>query len=318
MIVTAITAIHHASHVPHITDPLCHCSRPVTVGATRPVFQIIVAIISIYYTYWAYAGIAEAVTAGVFQPQPLSVRLTILELRNKSVPPAEGNPVDFGLLFNGCKLQQRANTSNGSAVVEFSSPVAANGYFLQIPAGMLAALHPVKWVVEAQAEGHAGWWLVGASVRRGLGTLASYYPNLAYPTPMGNGDGVLVVADGQPDWPWILADIGTYIGAGAGWSLCVWAATIGRPWAVPGFMCSLFGINSILQAASAVGYYDAGNWRESVEACVYSAGNGIMSLVLCVNERFIIPGLLTFGAIFCLAVVGFTLSHCIANLSNIQ
>ncbi len=281
-----------------------------TVGATRPVFQVVVVILALYYFFWAYVGITEAVAAGVFQPRPHSVRLTILELRNRSVPPSEGIPVAFGLLLDGCMLPQRAKTSNGSAVISFSSPQASNGYFFQIPEGRQAALDPVRWIVEAQADDNAGWLMVGASVHRGLGRLASYYPHLANPTPARADDEVLIAVDGRPGWPWLLTDVGSYMCSGIGWSLSVWSGLVGRPWAVPGIMSCLFGFNSVLQMGSAVGFHLQGNWRESVLGWVYSAGNGVMALMLWMNERLVIPGLLTFGAIFFFAVVS-SASHCL-------
>jgi hypothetical protein len=262
---------------------------------------MIVVILALYYFYWAYAGIMEAVAAGVLHPQPHSVRLTILELRNKLVPPAEGNPVTFGLLLGGCKLHHRNTTSSGSAVITFSSPQATNGYFFQIPAGRQAALDPVRWIVEAQAD--TGWKMVGASVQRSLGTFASFYPNLAHPMPTQADDEVQVVMDGRPFWPWILNDIGPYVCSGVGWSLSVWSGLMGRPRAVPGIMCCLFGCDTAVQTAAAVGFHLEGNWRASVEAWVYSAGNGVMALMLCMNERLVVPGLLSFGAILFFAVV---------------
>jgi hypothetical protein len=37
------------------------------------------------------------------------------------------------------------------------------------------------------------------------GSLAAYFPQLAYLTPVAlSGDRVLVVVDGRPSWPWIL------------------------------------------------------------------------------------------------------------------
>ncbi len=74
-------------------------------------------------------------------------------------------------------------------------------------------------------------------------------------------------------------------------------------WAVAWIMCCVFGTNSVLQLAAAVGFYAQGDWRASAVAYIYMAGNGVMAAMLSVNERLVLPGMLLFSAIFFFALV---------------
>jgi hypothetical protein len=279
------------------------------VGSATPLFQAIVLGISLYYLYLANTEITEALFAGAFHPPPRTVRLSVLGLRNSSLSPAAVNPLAFGLLHDGCVVPHASNASNGSAVVTLLPATlhpVANGYYLTIAAGGTAERDPVKWVVEAQTHSSDRWWVVGASVWRGQGSLAAYFPQLAYLTPVAvSGGAVHVAVDGRPTWPWIVCGMVTYFIAGGGLMMSIIFARMHKCGAVVWIVCIVFGSNSLLQLAAAVGFYTQGEWRSSVVACIYCASNGVMAIMLCLSEKLILSGLLLFSVIFFLALVRF-------------
>jgi hypothetical protein len=271
----------------------------------NPLFQLIIFGISLVYFYWSYTSIIEVLLDGEIHPPPRAVRLSVLGLRNSSISTAEVNPLDFGLMRDGCVMQFTLNPSNGSSRVSLAAPPPlANGYYFSIQAGGPAEWDPVKWVVEAQANGSDGWRVVGASVSRGYGSLAVYFPHLAYPTPVAvTGGQVRVAVDGRPSWPWILAQLVTYLTAGCGLMMSVIFSWMHQYWAINCIISGYFAINSVLQLAAAAGFYAQGAWRDSVVACIYVAGNGVVAIMLLVNERLILSALLHFSVIFSLALV---------------
>jgi hypothetical protein len=277
----------------------------VTVAATKPVFQIIAFVVSLYFLYWAYAGASVVANSGSFLPPPNSVKLTLLSLRDDTVPTPAGNPVAFGLLRDGCPLPPAVNVSNGTAVVTFAAlPSGSNGYFLKIAANGPAEKDPVSWKVEAQANGDNEWRMVGASVSRGHGALAAHYPRLSYPTPRAEGgESVKVVVDCRPVWPWMLTEVANYAVAGIGWHSYAWSGLMGRQLAAVGILCCLFGSNTVLQFVAAAGYFATDNWRGGVEALIYGASVAVMASLLWLNEALVVIALILFGAIAFLALV---------------
>ena len=275
------------------------------MGSATPLFQLIVSCISVVYFYWAYSEISEALLAGELRPPPRAVRLSILGLRNASLPPTAVNPLVFGLLHDGCVIPPASNASNGSSVVSLASTQPlANGYYLSLAPGGPAARDPVRWLVEALADGSDGWSVVGASVWRGQGSLAAYFPHLAYPTPVAlSGGSAHVAVDRRPSWPWILAEVVTYSTAGFGLMTATIVAWMRQYWAVVWILSCVFGSNSVLQLAAAAGYYAQGDWRPSVVSSIYFAGNCVIAVMLLVNERLILSAMLLFSGLFFLALV---------------
>jgi hypothetical protein len=283
----------------------------VTVAATKRVFQFIAAAVTPYYLFWAYVDALEVIKSSTLWSSPQAVQLTILGLRDASVPPGAVNQHVFGLLSDGCPISKTAaNVSNGSAIVQLSASLPApNGYSLQIAASGSAARDPVLWRVEALAPEGGSWRTVGASVWRGAGTLASFFPFLAYPTPESSSSsaienkGVLVSVDSRPGWPWILTQVGTYLVAGTGWGLYSVAGLTGRLRTAVLILICLFSTNSVLQAAAAAGYYAAGDWRASVEEGINGAAVLAMAVALWIDEQLVVPALLVFGTISFLTLV---------------
>ena len=226
-------------------------------------------------------------------------------LRNTSLSPAAGNPLVFGLLHDGCVIQHAHNALNGSSMVSILSPPPfANGYYLSIAAGGQTARDPVRWLVEAQANGSDAWRAVGASVWRGQGSLAAYFPNLEYPTPEAEPGGrVHVAVDGRPSWPWMLTGMITYAAAGCGLTTSIIFALMRQNWAVVWIVSGVFGSNSLLQLAASAGFYAQGSWRSSAVSCVYFTGNAVMTIMLLINERLILSAMLLFSIFFTLALV---------------
>ncbi len=238
---------------------------------------------------------------------PGAVLLDILGLRDPSVMQGMTNPVVFGLLSNGCPILPVANASNGSAIISLprSSELSPNGYFLQIAAGGLAAYDPVLWSVKARTEEGDVWQTVGASVWRGYGTLAKYFPHLAYTVPESSStiENVVIHVDMRPNWPWILTEVGTYAVAGVGWGLNCLVGLTGKQWASLPIVTSLFGINGILQAAAALGHGAAGDWRASVEGWMNGTAAAVMAMGLAIDEQLIVPAFFLFGSICLLTLV---------------
>ena len=275
------------------------------VGSATPLFQLIALGITPLFLYWAYSEICEARLGGVFRPPPRAVRLSILGLRDASLSPSAVNPLVFGLMHDSCSILPTSNASNESSVVSIAAlQPFANGYFLSIAAGGAAARDPVRWVVEAQANGSDRWSVVGASVWRGQGSLAAYFPQLAYLMPVAeSGSGVLVAVDGRPSWPWILCGGVSYSIACGGLMTSLIFAWKHKNWTVVWIMCSVFGSNAALQLAAAAGFYARGDWRASTVAFIYFAGNSVITVMLLVNEQLILSGMLLFSILFILALV---------------
>ncbi len=293
--------LHHTTLTFDLDD-----SQPLTVGVTKSVFQFISGSVAIYYMYWAYADIMEVVTSSTLWASPRAVLFTILGLRDPLLQPSMGSSVIFGLMHNGCPIEPVANTSNGSAMISLSQrSVSPNGYFLQIASWGLAANDTVQWRVDLQSEEGDMWRTVGASVWRGYGTLAKFFPRLAYPVPESSSavENVLIRVDMRPSWPWILTEVGTYAVAGLGWGICCLSGMTGRQRAARPAVSILFGVNSLLQAAAAAGYGSAGDWRASVEGWMNGAAAIVMSVALLVDEQLIVPAFFIFGIICLLTLV---------------
>ena len=280
------------------------CSRPVTVGSTKPVFQALAAFLALYFLYCTITDTLELAANGAFRPPPRAVRLTVLGLRDPTAPAAAVNPLAFGLLRDGCPVPPVANASNGTAALAFREPVAVNGYYLRIATGRgLAGRDPVRWTVEAQSDASGARQLVGASVWRGQGTMASFYPYLAYPTPLADSGDVLVKVDGRAGWTWMLDEIVTYLVGGGGWSLYAWCGLTGRQRAATMALRWLFTTNTVQLAAVAAGYGNSGNWRGSAGAALDAVGNLIMATALWWDEALIIRAILAFCTVDLLAAV---------------
>ncbi len=202
------------------------------------------------------------------------MRLTILGLRDSALPAAYSSPLSFGLLRNGCPIAPTAAAINGSAIIAFDTPLVwANGYYLDIAAdGTGTQGHdPVQWVVEALSINSTGWKIIGASQQLSLGSFASFFPGLAYPTPLsarnGSMDGAVRVAvDGRPDWVWIIQNIGVYAASFVGWISLAISGLVGRQGLAIWILICLFGCNCAQCFASALAQNVAGSaWRETVE-----------------------------------------------------
>jgi hypothetical protein len=277
----------------------------VTVGSATPLFQLIALGITPLFLYLAYSELAEALLGGMYLPPPRAMRLSVLGLRDASLSPAAVNPFVFGLLRDSCVILPASNASNGSSVVSIAAlQPLANGYYLSIAAGGTATKDPVRWVVEAQRNGSDRWSVVGASVWRGQGSLAAYFPQLAYLTPVAlSGDSILMVVDGRPSWPWILCGGVTYSIASGGLIISFICAWMHKHWAVVWVMCIVFGSSSVLQLAAAAGFYSRGDGRASAVAYIYFAGNSVITVMLLVNERLVLAGMLLFSLFFIAALV---------------
>jgi len=266
-------------------------SRPVTVAATKPAFQMCSLLIAVVYLYWGYLASIQVASHGVYRQESSSIRFSILGLRNPEIPVSAGNPVLFGLLLNGCKIGQDNSTLNGTAILSFVKPVVANGYYLRIPEGSIFG-DPVLWRVESFAE---SWTTIGASVWRGQGDQAIFYPHLAYPTPEQRN--LQIKVDSRPSWQWFLSDVVICFTTSLGWLFFSISRHIKRQSAGVLIISALFGSNSLLQAAAAVGFGMAENWRECLHGWINSAPDALLAVSIWWNERHAVLSLLAYGVL---------------------
>jgi len=163
----------------------------------------------------------------------------------------------------------------------------------------------LMWIVKAQIAEGGVWQTVGASVWRGYGTLARFLPHSAYSVPESTSaiENTLIHVDMRPNWPWILTEVGTYAVAGVLWGTSCFSGLTRRQRAAVPIVSGLFGINSILQAAAALGHGSAGDWRASVEGWMNGAADLVMALALLIDEQLILPAFLIFGVICFLTLV---------------
>ena len=249
------------------------------------------------YLYWGFLAGVESSSSGVYRPEPKSVRFSILGLREPAMPVSAGNPVVFGLLKNGCVMAEENITANGTAVLSFDKPVVANGYHLRIPGGSIMG-DPVLWRVESLSE---SWTTVGASVWRGQGNQAIFYSHLAYPTPEQRD--LQINVDGRPSWAWFLTDVIICFTTALGWWLYSISRHIKRQGAGVLILSAMFCSNSLLQAAAAVGYGLAENWRECIHGWMNSAPDALFAAVIWWNEQHVVRSLLVYGVLKLLPLV---------------
>ena len=109
--------------------------------------------------------------------------IQVLELRDPALPLSAASLGGMGLLLDGCPAAGSGagaslSVANGTATLSIPSPAAANGYFLVTAAGG-AGEDPVRWKVQASADGGATWGDVGASAwRSGPDGNRIYYPQV--------------------------------------------------------------------------------------------------------------------------------------------
>ena len=281
-----------------------------TVAATRPIFRILAMGLILYYAYISYSATSQLLGSSKFTPDPLSIRFTVLGLRDPRIPVIDVNPFTFGLLQDSCPVPMPTFVYwNVSTVVNFQQAVTANGYFLSVISGP-PQNDPVRWTVEASAtlgtdlvteSIGSNWWTIGASMWRGAGTSTTFYPNIAFDMPTMRNDPVNV--DWSPAWPWIIAEIVTYFVYIAGWLLFVFAGFSLHQRAA---VWSLFGtylIVSVLEIAGAVGSEMMGLRRQAIEFWMNSIPDASLGLCILWFERYIVIGLKTYGFLKILAMV---------------
>ena len=137
------------------------------------------------------------------------VKFETLELRAGGIPVESAQLGDFGLVQDGCKLNQShtilRNVLTSEFVLRLDKSVRVNGYFFQTSNDSFE-LDPVKWIVKASADNGSSWNEVGASIWR-LNTDGTtvLYPQLAFDTTVERGH--FTIFDFRRPWRWCLVSI---------------------------------------------------------------------------------------------------------------
>jgi hypothetical protein len=184
-------------------------SQPLAAACSRRPFQACLFAISAYFLAAGAIGLYRFRGQDSFDAA--AVRLRAVGLRDASLPPSAGRVAAFGLLRDGCRLPLppeairlagRGNESESGvlAVARAEAARGADGYFFVTLSGPGDGTDPVRWVLEAVADGAgvgdavdgSGWRAVGASGwgRPGhpwTSVAAETYPGITYPTPAGGG-----------------------------------------------------------------------------------------------------------------------------------
>ena len=285
-------------------------SKPLTVASTKLVFQIIPALLAGYFAYNVFFYSELFAARGLLDPTPSALRLTVLSLRDPSLSPALANPLRFSALLDGCPVPAASlsvlrpptsgeNETTSVFELRLPGPSRVNGYLIKIDEGPAAA-DPVRWRVEAAhrdgngtADDGGSWRVVGASVWRGTGSTAIYYPALSYPTPSAHPTRIAV--DYRPTWPWFLLYVLDYLTAAVAWFVIAVVGRLGRPQITPRVWQTMFLFNSVMEAASAVGCSLLGDWRGAADAALYSVPNALLGLSLLKSEAWAAAGLAVYG-----------------------
>jgi hypothetical protein len=152
---------------------------------SKPLGQLLLLGVAGFFIYLPYSRYAAVDFSGA------SAALVSLGRREGG---PDGRIADFGLLWDGCKVEGGISfLLNGTAVAYYPRSVRANGYFFVTSDG-LAAEDPVKWVTSVSAtvaaNASAAWRLVGAS---GWSRVwGNPYLKVTYPTPTERGLNVAV------------------------------------------------------------------------------------------------------------------------------
>ena len=290
-----------------------YCSKPVTVAASKPIFQLGALILSGYFLFWVYQYGTMAATRGALTSWRGSslVRFRVFGLRDQALPVDLGNPYVFGLLQDGCPFVDASQNrtfdaiGNGSqpAIIKLNEPTPfVNGYSLMILSGPSTA-DPVKWAVEIAHNSNAGhsetagneWSIVAASFQQGTGSSASFLPNVSYSVPVNRGDRIQI--DLRRSWPWVLIYITAYAVPATGWLLYCIAGLLECQDIAKIILACAFAISAGLEGAGAVGFHLVGAWREAVDGLLYLIPDAILFLGLCFAERHMLYILEIFGLI---------------------
>ena len=266
--------------------------------------------LAFYELYLAVENSTIFAAGGVYMPSPRAVRMTVLGLRDPTFPAADSNPFTFGLLQSGCLCAPLATAVNGSTLLSFDVPQAgASGYQLSFAADEAGTggRDPVRWMVEAVSNSSSksdarGWRLIGASQWRSVGSQATYYPSLEYPTPMTVGNGirdreVLVVVDGRPRFAWVLSYVGVYVVAFLGWTACVVTGHFRWQGSTLLTVVCLYSSNAALFLAAALSELVSENdWRCGAECFIWFGIEVVTAGMLWWDESRALVILLLYGA----------------------
>ena len=258
-----------------------------------------------------WTGVINFQSDGKFEPAPKIVRLTVLGLRSPCFATVQANTFLFGLLRDGCPFLHRTAAENGTALLWLDEPaVGANGYYLDISSSIKrSAFDPVRWIVHAlkanfsngDASGvsnESDWTVIGASIWQGIGAEASFYPDLAYPTPLAasNGSVVRVMVDGRPEWEWFVQYVGVYIVASIGWTAFVIGGRQRQQGVVAYTLVPIYACNTALRVAAGTALIIASSdWRNIVATWIWVFVDGMTALMLSWNEALAMYTLFIYG-----------------------
>ena len=249
-------------------------SKPFSAAASKGLFQALQLLLATFFVYHGTEAVRQVQSGGIFYAQQL--RLLPLALRDPALPPDVARVSGLGLLFDGCPVVGAGTDAvggndgvtasvsgaalaviNGTVEITLAAPIAANGYFF-VTAGDPPAADPMRWAVQASADGGATWSDVGASAwRAGLGGVRVFYPQLAYPTPVTRGS--VVAVDGRDSWPRVLvASVGGFEWV-ASLTLSVVAGRLGRVEASRRLMIAALVLDVAFLAAAAGQFFEEGD-----------------------------------------------------------
>jgi hypothetical protein len=267
----------------------------------------------------AYFATTQLAASGNFHPQPRAVRFTVLGLRDPVLPLEAVNDFSFGLLDNLCPVPMTAaGRTNVSSVASSHDEVSANGYFLNIISGPLEQ-DPVRWKVEILNniqdgnETKSGWHIIGASVARGAGAFATFFPDLPFAVPTHRDKRISIVC--LPQWPWVIMEVVTYYVASIGWLLFILAGFRQHQRAAVWVLSGTYLVLAILEGAGAVGSELMGEWRQAIEGWMYCVPDALIGVCIRWGERHVLFALKAYGLLKVLEMVRWILlRNCFSNI----
>ena len=268
------------------------------MGITKPIFQLTAVALSFYFLWCSFGNILEVMKSGaLLGARPIrGVRFTVQGLRDNNLNIAAGNNFSFGFLRDGCPVGPSLNGSSaGPAIHRISEEVVANGYFILVREGQPAA-DPVRWTVEVSAEYEVAlgndateetekWFLAGASMWKDFGSLATFYPHIAYQLPQARS--MRVDVDLTPHWTWIIINIVEYIVPAVGWfsgGACG-ALTTARHYSLTILSCT-FILDGLLSMSVLIGYSIINDGKYALITVSYFLSDMILGIGMWYKESW--------------------------------
>jgi hypothetical protein len=237
--------------------------------------QIVSALISLQYIYWAHSFGMQTIGKGEYGPPDVLVaQLRVLGLRDPNLQLLAGNNLTFGLMKNGCPiLSLQAAFGRGTLIVNTSTHF--DGYYISISDGAAAA-DPVRWVVEVlstSSEGSGRWKAVGPFTWN-----PNSFEQVVYPTPLPRKKHLEM--DLRPSWTWLLAEVGARAVSACGWLFYSLAGVLRWEKTAVMSVSGLYAVSAVILCFAAACLWEEGGWWSAAVAAEHWLMEAVIDIIL--------------------------------------